>query len=41
MPALDVSSSELRARIRDGRTTGVLLPASVRTVIEEARLYRG
>jgi nicotinate-nucleotide adenylyltransferase len=40
MPALSISSSELRARIRDGRPTDVWLPAAVREVIDEAGLYR-
>ncbi len=38
-PALDVASTELRARIRSGRSTQHLLPEPVRAVIEELGLY--
>ena len=40
MPALDVSSTDLRARIRDGRTTEVLIPEAVRARIDAHGLYR-
>ena len=40
MPALDVSSSDLRQRVRVGRPVVVLLPAGVRRVIDELGLYR-
>ncbi|RLT35493.1 MAG: nicotinate (nicotinamide) nucleotide adenylyltransferase [Chloroflexi bacterium] len=39
-PALEISSTDLRARIRDGRPTQHLLPAPVREVIDELGLYR-
>ena len=40
MPALDISSTDLRARIRDGRPTELLIPEAVREVIEAHRLYQ-
>lgn len=40
MPALEVSSTDLRARIRAGRTTEVLVPEAVHAVIEAHGLYR-
>jgi nicotinate-nucleotide adenylyltransferase len=40
MPALEVSSTDLRARVRAGRTTEVLIPDAVRTRIEVHGLYR-
>ena len=40
MPALRVSSTDLRARVREGRPTAVLLPEGARRVIDEAALYR-
>jgi nicotinate-nucleotide adenylyltransferase len=40
MPELRVSSTDLRARVRDGRPTEVLLPDAVRRVVDEAGLYR-
>ncbi len=39
-PALAISSTDLRARIRAGRPTRHLLPEPVRAVIEELGLYR-
>lgn len=39
-PALDVSSTELRARIAAGRTVRYLVPDAVRAVIAAERLYR-
>lgn len=39
MPALDVSASDLRARVARGAPTTPLLPAAVRAVIDELRLY--
>ncbi len=41
MPALDVSASDLRARIARGEPTTPLLPAAVRAVIDDLGLYRG
>ena len=40
MPELRISSTGLRARIRDGRATAVLLADAVRRVVDEAGLYR-
>jgi len=39
MPRLDVSSSDLRQRVRDGRPLDVLVPAAVIEVIVEHHLY--
>ena len=39
MPALDVSASDLRARVARGEPTGPLLPAAVRALIDELGLY--
>lgn len=38
--ALDVSSSELRRRVAEGRTIRYLVPEVVREIIEEEQLYR-
>ena len=38
--ALDVSSSELRRRVAEGRTICYLVPEAVREIIEEEQLYR-
>lgn len=40
MTALDVSSSELRRRVAEGRTIRYLVPEVVREIIEEEQLYR-
>ncbi len=40
MPELRISSTDLRARVRDGRPTEMLLPDAVRSVVDEAGLYR-
>jgi nicotinate-nucleotide adenylyltransferase len=40
MPQLEISSSELRARVRDGRPISYLLPESVERYIREQGLYR-
>ena len=40
MPALSISSTDLRERVCDGRPTGVLLSDAVRRVIDEIGLYR-
>jgi nicotinate-nucleotide adenylyltransferase len=40
MPRLAISSSELRERVRRGRSTAPLLPAEVRRLIDELGLYR-
>lgn len=37
---LDISSSELRRRVAEGRTVRYLLPDAVRAIIEEEQLYR-
>lgn len=39
-PALDVSSSELRARVAAGRAIRYLVPRAVEQLIDERRLYR-
>ena len=39
-PALDVSSTELRARIAAGRTVRYLVPDADRAVIAAERLYQ-
>ena len=41
VPALDVSSSDLRARARDGRPLDVLVPPGALHVIRERGLYAG
>lgn len=40
MPFLDISSSDLRQRVREGRPISYLLPAAVEAYIHEHRLYR-
>lgn len=40
MPLLEISSSELRARVRDGRPISYLLPQRVEAYIREQSLYR-
>lgn len=39
MPGLEISSSDLRARVRAGRPISYLLPAAVEQYIREQRLY--
>jgi nicotinate-nucleotide adenylyltransferase len=39
-PLLEISSTDLRERVRDGRPTEFLLPEAVRAVIDEYGLYR-
>ena len=39
VPRLEVSSTDLRARVRDGRPTTYLLPERVRELIEARELY--
>lgn len=39
-PRVDVSSTDLRQRVRDGRPLDYLIPASVLDVIESHQLYR-
>jgi nicotinate-nucleotide adenylyltransferase len=39
MPLLEISSTDLRERVRDGRPTDFLLTPAVRAVIEELGLY--
>lgn len=41
MPLLDISASDIRARIARGRTVRYLLPAAVESYIRTHRLYRG
>lgn len=38
-PMMDVSSSDIRGRVRDGRTTRYLVPAEVSAYIAEKKLY--
>lgn len=40
MPGLEVSSTDLRARVAGGRSTDVLLPRAVRALIDQRELYR-
>lgn len=40
VPGIDISSSELRQRVAEGRTIRYLVPEVVREIIEEEQLYR-
>jgi nicotinate-nucleotide adenylyltransferase len=40
VPALAISSSDIRARVREGRPIRYLVPEGVQTFIEKAGLYR-
>jgi nicotinate-nucleotide adenylyltransferase len=40
MPFLEISSSDLRARLREGRPISYLVPAAVEAYIHEQGLYR-
>ena len=40
MPEVEISSSEIRERVRNGQTTEFLLPEEVRRMINELSLYR-
>jgi nicotinate-nucleotide adenylyltransferase len=40
IPALAISSSDIRARVREGRAIRYLLPEGVKSFIEKAALYR-
>ncbi len=40
IPLLDVSSTDIRARVRDGKSIRYLVPDGVRVYIAEHRLYR-
>lgn len=40
MAPLELSSSKIRTRMREGRSTEVLLPAAVRAIVDELGLYR-
>ena len=39
-PGIDISATDIRARVQDGRCTRYLLPDTVRSYIERNRLYR-
>jgi nicotinate-nucleotide adenylyltransferase len=41
MPLLEISSTDLRQRVHDGRPTDFLVTPAVRAVIDELGLYRG
>ena len=40
IPALAISSTDIRARVRDGRPIRYLVPEGVKTYIDKASLYR-
>ena len=40
IPALAISSTDIRERIRDGRPIRYLVPEGVKSYIEKAALYR-
>ncbi len=40
MPAIDISATELRQRVREGRSIRFLTPRAVEAFIDEQRLYR-
>ena len=40
IPALAISSTDVRARVREGRPIRYLVPEGVKTYIDKARLYR-
>ena len=40
MPSLEISSTDLRARVREGRPISYLLPAAVEAYVREQGLYR-
>lgn len=40
MPALDISSSDIRARVAQGRPVGYLVPSAVERYIRQHHLYR-
>ena len=40
VPGIDISSSELRQRVAEGRTIRYLVPEAVHEIIEEEQLYR-
>jgi nicotinate-nucleotide adenylyltransferase len=40
MPSLEISSSDLRARVREGRSISYLVPPAVEAYIFEAKLYQ-
>jgi nicotinate-nucleotide adenylyltransferase len=41
IPALDISSSDIRIRLRDGESVRYLLPPDVEEAIEKNGTYRG
>jgi nicotinate-nucleotide adenylyltransferase len=41
MPAMEVSSTEIRDRVRTGRSIRYLVPAAVEAYIDAHGLYRG
>jgi len=41
IPALAISSTDIRRRVREGEPVRYLLPEGVQTYIEKADLYRG
>jgi nicotinate-nucleotide adenylyltransferase len=40
MPLLEISSTDLRTRVAEGRPTDYLITPAVRAVIDELGLYR-
>jgi nicotinate-nucleotide adenylyltransferase len=40
IPALSISSTDVRRRVREGEPIRYLVPEGIQTYIEKARLYR-